>query len=606
MKDQHGEVVYVGKAQNLRARLGQYFAAVPGDTRFFVGLLDRVLGDIEVIRTHNAKEALILEDQLIKRHRPRYNVKLKDDKQFLTLRIGSEHRFPKLEVVRRRKQDGGAYFGPYESATAIRNALRVLNRHFQLRTCSDAEFRNRTRPCIEHQIGRCPAPCVFELAPGQYPQQVEEVKLFLSGRPRELVDRVTARMNAASERLDFELAARYRDQIRAIQRSLEPQYVRLSRVEDIDVLGLARGEDLAVVQVLQVRGGYLVGSRSFTLRDPAPDDPLVIDDFLRAHYDGTRPVPAWVLTPLPLDDAGAWEAWLGEARGGAVRVRSPSRGDRARLVGMAVENAHHALRVKSDQRAGALDTLGRLQARLGLKSFPRRIECYDISNFQGKEPVGSMVVALDGEPAPTAYRHFVVHSGEEPDDFGMLREVLTRRLSSPPGGEEELPDLIVVDGGKGQLAVAMEVVAELGRHDLELCGLAKSRALDALGRVARRAAVRPSSNPPRQSGERVFRPGIKDPVRLRPNDPALLLLMRIRDEAHRFAITHHGKRRAKRGLASALDQIPGIGAARRRALLRHFGSLAGLRAATQAQIAACPGVGPKTAAAVAQALIAPG
>jgi len=592
MKDRVGEVVYVGKAKDLRARLGQYFSPTPGDTRFFVGLLDQVLGSIDVIVATNVKEALLLENELIKRHQPRFNVKLKDDKNFLNIRIGPEHAWPRLEVVRRRKRDGADYFGPYHSATAIRNTLRVINRHFQLRTCRDSDFKNRARPCLEHQIGRCPAPCVLDVAPESYRESLADVKLFLSGRGEKLKKRLSDKMTAASEALEFELAARYRDQLHAIERSLAPQNVLLGDEADIDALGLYREGAELVVQTLRIRSGVIVGSRGYRMTKTELPDDEVVDGFLSAFYDGTRPVPDLVLTPVALEEAETWSELLTETRGKRCELRHPQRGEKRRLLEMANENARTTFDEKKRDRDVALETLTRIQSRLGLRELPRRIECYDISNIQGTNPVGSMVVATDGVMDKKAYRRFKVRGLESPNDFGMMLEVLSRRFRNASAEEDgdAYPELLLIDGGKGQLAVAVEVLKTLGIEDIEVASLAKSRVLDEQGHVARDSRDRPSSDDVERSPERVFRPGRKNPVVFKANSNELFLLQRLRDEAHRFAITFHKKLRAKRTLTSELDTIPGVGPTRRRALLRHFGSLKGVREASAEALAACPGI----------------
>ncbi len=594
MKDRLGEVVYVGKAQDLRARLHQYFQPGTSDTRFFVGLLDRVLSAIDVIVSGTAKEALLLENELIKRHQPRFNVKLKDDKNFLNIRIGKEHAWPRLQVVRRRKKDGADYFGPFHSATAIRQTLKVINRHFQLRTCRDHDFATRTRPCLQHQIGRCPAPCVLAVDPAAYAAQVDEVKLFLSGRGDRLVAALRARMEAAAEALEFELAARLRDQMGAIERSLAPQKVVLQEALDIDVIGLCREAESGVIAVLHLKGGVLVGSHPYPFRkNQLPDDAL-IDGFLGAYFDGTRPIPDLVLTPVAVPDAAVWSELLSETRGRRVEVREPQRGDKRRLVELANENAAaaHAQRKKESDDADELVT--RLHAALGLARPPMRIECYDISNIQGTDQVASMVVAEGGRLAPREYRTFKLRRESTPDDFASMLEVLTRRMKRVAGGEPG-PDLIIVDGGKGQLGMAREALAALGVVDVELAGLAKSRVLDADGFVkkGRRGParpVKPSSDDVARSAERVFRPDEDGPIVLPANSSELFLLQQLRDEAHRVAITYHRKLRRKRTLTSALDRIPGVGPARRKALLTHFGSVQRIREAALDELTAVPGV----------------
>lgn len=590
MRDRAGDIVYIGKAKDLRARLSQYFVPNPGDTRFFVSLLDRVLGDIEVIVTRNAKEALVLENALIKREKPRFNYKLRDDKTYLSLRLGREHPWPRLEVVRRRRDDGADYFGPYDSATAIRRTLRVVNRHFLLRTCRDAEFRNRSRPCLEHQIGRCPAPCVLPVDRAAYEESLEEVRLFLRGRGEDLAKRLRGRMAAAAEALDFELAAHYRDQIDAIERSLAPQSIHLPGREDIDVIGLHREGADGVLQVLEVRGGVLLSSRSHAVKGVALPDGDLVEDLLAARYDGRAPIPDLVLVPVPLDEIETWSELLTEARGRSVEVRLPERGDKKRLLEMANANAKESWESRVRSKDDALATLERLQRKLGLERPPTRIECFDISNIQGTDPVGSMVVAIDGEIAPREYRHFKVRGPDTPDDYRMMYEVLSRRFRRGLA-EEELPDLLVVDGGKGQLGVAEAVLEDLGVSGVELAGLAKSRLLDEDGYVAKGRPRRPSGRDPERSPERVFRPGRKNPIVLPPHTNELHLLQRLRDEAHRFAITHHRKRRGKRTISTALDAIPGIGPARRKALLARFGSVEAIRRAGAEEIAAVPGVG---------------
>ncbi|PKN59469.1 MAG: excinuclease ABC subunit C [Deltaproteobacteria bacterium HGW-Deltaproteobacteria-14] len=608
MKDRVGEIVYVGKAQDLKARLGQYFAPVPGDTRFFVGLLDQVLGEIELIVANSVKEALLLENELIKRHQPRFNVKLKDDKNFLTIRVGKEHAWPRLEVVRRRNKDDADYFGPYHSATSIRNTLRVINRHFQLRTCRDSDFRNRARPCLEHQIGRCPAPCVLAVPPESYQESLADVKLFLAGRGERLLRRINEKMKAASEALEFELAARYRDQIQAIERSLAPQSVLLSDDADIDALGLYREGAELVVQTLHLRSGVIVGSRGYRMTKTELPDDEVIDGFLAAFYDGTRPVPDLVLTPLGLAEAETWGELLSEVRGRRCELRHPQRGDKRRLLDMANENARTTFDEKKRDRDDALETLGRLQQKLGLRELPRRIECYDISNIQGTNPVGSMVVATDGVMDKKAYRHFKIRGEARPNDYAMMLEVLSRRFRNASSEEdgEAYPELLLIDGGKGQLNIAVAVLEALGIEDIELASLAKSRVLDEEGHVARDSRERPSSDDIDRSPERVFRPGRKNPVVLRANSNELFLLQRLRDEAHRFAITFHKKLRAKRTLTSELDAIPGVGPARRRELLRHFGSLKQVREADVEALLGCPGISRPLAERIAATLLAPG
>ncbi len=603
MKDRAGVVVYVGKAQNVRARLRQYFAASSGDTRFFVKLLDQVLGDIEVVTTRTAAEALLVENELIKAHQPRFNVKLKDDKNFLNLRLGPEHAFPRLEVTRIRKKDGARYFGPYASASALRQALRVVNRHFQLRTCRDTEFANRSRPCLEYQIKRCPGPCVLPVPESDYARSVREVSLFLDGRTDELLDELRGNMGAAVEAMDFERAARIRDQVKDVEQSLEKQEVVMQGLDDLDVLGLCREGPFVAVHVQRVRRGRVAGAQPFRLgRNEAPDA-LVLGEFVSRYYGPAAEIPREILLPLPIDDADLMEAQLTERRGARVELKVPARGERKRLVDMACRNAEGALALDKDKDARARDVLGELQRRLRLTRFPERVECFDISNIQGTDPVASMVVFVGGEPEPSQYRTFHIRCQDTPDDFLMMREALTRRFERSRKGDWVLPDLLVIDGGKGQLGVAFDVLRELevgvangpgGNVGIDLCSLAKARVQNDA-----------PDAPVERSFERVFVPGVKDPIVLKQNSAPLYLLTRLRDEAHRFAITFHRKTRGKARVGSALDAIEGVGPARRKALLARFRSLEGVRRADIAAIAETDGVGPTLAQRIVAALARP-
>ncbi len=594
MHDRRGRVVYVGKARSLKARLNQY--RLQQDDRFFVHLLNDVLGEIEVVVTASDKEALLLENELVKRHQPRFNVLLKDDKNFIHLRVGKHHAFPRLQVVRAAKDDGARYFGPYASASSARATLRQVNRYFQLRTCTDSVFRNRQRPCLEYQIQRCPGPCVLPVAPETYARHVDDVALFLSGRRSELVAELKGRMGEAAEREDFETAARLRDQWRAIERTLERQHVKLlDEQRDIDAVGLYREGARVAVAVLRFSSGVLQGAEGFPLKEQEFPDAEVLAGFLLRRYDGGAQIPDEVLVGVDVDGGDTLAEWLAEeraARGGPTRkvtVRTPLRGPKTRLVSMAVDNARQVFVDRMAGRAGRA-TLEGLQQRLGLRVLPRRIECYDVSNISGTDPVASMVVFTDGEPDKGAYRSFKVRSKSTPDDFAMMYEILCRRLERLDETGWERPDLLVVDGGPPQLRMAVAALDDCGAHDIEVVGLAKARTLT------------PSADKPRRSPERVWQPGAAHPVILPQTSNEVYLLTQLRDEAHRFAITHHRKRRRGRTLQSRLDDIDGVGPARRKALLRHFGSVRALSKATPDAIATVQGVGPELAARIHEAL----
>lgn len=592
MRDADDRVIYVGKAANLRARVRQYFGAT-SDTRYFVRLLDQFLDRIEVLITSNEKEALILENELIKRHQPRFNVLLKDDKNFLHLRIDERVDWPRIDVVRRPRRDGAKYFGPYHSASKIRSTLKLVERHFKLRNCDDLTFKNRSRPCLQYQIKRCPGPCVLPVDRDEYAQQVGEVVLFLQGRRDELARQLEEKMKAAAAEMAYERAARYRDQLQAVRGSLEEQHLVDLRAIDRDVFGLYREGGFLQVVVLLVRSGKLVGSRAFGFDRQGTPDAEVLSTFCNLFYSGGNPVPHEVLMPVEPDGAAALHERLEELRETRVRLKVPQRGSGKRLLEMAQANAEHAFFQARREEAVRDGGLVRLKKKLSLLNMPYRIECYDISLFQGAQPVASRVVFEGGVPKRSGYRHYKIREVEGTDDFAMMREVLLRRLGR--GLEEgDLPDLIVVDGGKGQLNVAVAVFEDLRVTGVDVVGLAKSRVLD--------GGVGPDGAPVR-SAERVFLPGVKDPIVLRSHTDELFLMTHLRDEAHRFAITFHRKLRIGRNFESALDRIPGVGETRRKALLRHFGSLKRLRRATVEQLAEVDGIGARLARTIHEALV---
>src|SRR5947209_6861937 len=403
MKDKAGEVVYVGKAVNLRARVGQYFQERSGDTRAFIPFLEDLLSDVEVMITRSEKDAFLLENELIKKFRPRFNVKLRDDKNFISLRLSTTHPFPRLEVVRRVRKDGARYFGPFASASSIRETLSIVNRHFQLRTCTDSVMANRRRPCLQYQIKRCPAPCVYNVPQEEYRRSVEEVALFLEGKADELTGQLQTRMKDAAGQLQYERAAQLRDQLHAIERSLEKQRTVFAEQLDQDVLGYHREGALLELQLLFFRGGRMSGGRSFSFsRQEFPSEEL-ISSFLDQYYGEGGFIPKELLLPLQLDHAESLEVFLSDRKGERVRVLFPERGDKARLLEMARENAAHNFEERQRNEKNALETLQRLQNRLRLPRLPRRIECFDISTFQGQLTVGSQVVIMDGAADKSKY-----------------------------------------------------------------------------------------------------------------------------------------------------------------------------------------------------------
>jgi excinuclease ABC subunit C len=579
MKDRKGEIVYVGKAVNLRNRVRSYFTRT-GDTRAFVGLLEGLLSDIETVLVSTEKEALLLESQLIKLHKPRFNVQLRDDKNFICLRLDARQDYPRLEVVRRIAKDGARYFGPFSSASSIRETLRIINRYFQLRTCTDHVLHNRSRPCLLHQIGRCPAPCVLEVPREEYHRNVREVEWFLEGKGQELLAGLRARMRSAAGALRFEEAARLRDQLVAIEKSLERQKVATTDFVDQDVLGLHREADRLLVYVLYVRQGRLSGGQAFPFSGQEFPEEELLSSFANLYYGEDAFLPEEVLLPLEVDGLEALEDALSERRGARVRVLVPKRGEKLELVRLAQKNAEQAFQERKRSRDETQGILGRLKERLNLSRLPRRMECFDISHFQGSAIVASQVAVTEGETDKSRYRRYRLKSVVSNDDFASMYEVLRRRLERGKK-EGDLPDLIVIDGGKGQLASAVAAAKDAGVEGVDLVGLAKSRDLEVKDRDAGSA----------RSPERVFLVGRSNPVVLRQNSPELFMLTRMRDEAHRFAITFQQRLLRQRNFRSELEEVPGVGEARKKALLRHFGSLKRVREASLEELAAVEGVG---------------
>ena len=564
-----GKVLYVGKARSLRNRVRSYFQPGSSDLRAFVSRLERELTDIETFVTHNDKEAALLENQLIKSHQPKYNVKLRDDKEFLSLRLDTGKPWPRLEVVRRPKPDGAQYFGPYHSATAARQTLRLVNRYFQLRTCTDTELRLRSRPCLQYQIKRCPAPCVLEVDEEEYRAQVVNVARFLDGRHDELVRDLDERMERASRDLAYERAAIYRDQIRAVERAREEQRVAGVQKSDQDAIGFHRQGDQVEVAVLSMRGGRLFGVRTLPMRRVAVPNDEMLGAFLRQHYAERPTLPDEILVPESIEMSEALEELLSEDRKRRVHIVHPKRGAKAKLLDLARENAEHAFNEKERAREDVEARLESLQKQLRLSILPRRIECVDISHTGGEETVAVFVALQDGVPAKERYRSFRVKRVSGGDDYAAMYEVLVRRLRRGRNEEEGwgLPDLLVVDGGKGQLGMAVRALEDIGIADLEIASVAKPR-VNAAGE---------------EEGDRVFRPGQKNPVPVRGNS-ALSLLLLARDETHRASNALRTQLGRRRRLRSELDDVPGVGPKTRAKLLRTLGSLRQVLAATEEQL----------------------
>jgi excinuclease ABC subunit C len=591
LRDAHDKVIYVGKAKSLRSRVRSYFRG--GDERAQVRFLVTRVTSFETLVTSNEKEAFILENNLIKQYKPRYNIRLKDDKSYVSVKVEDSAGWPRLIVTRKLVRDGSRYLGPFSSAWSVRETLGTLRKIFPLRSCSDAVLRNRSRPCIEYQIKRCPAPCCLEVDREEYGRNLAQTLELLEGKNREIVRALETRMRAAAEAERFEEAGKLRDQIRAIETTVERQQAVAHWGIDQDAFGIYREGGFVEVQVLLVRAGKLTGNQNYSFEDFELPDDEVLSAVLTQFYDGERPVPDTILVPIPLEDAEVRAEYLAERKGRQVEILCPQRGAKLRLVEMARENAAHSYAERRDVGSRRERMLEELQTRLHLRNAPKRIECFDISNIQGNLSVGSMVTFDEGEPCTARYRRYRIRTVEGADDFASMYEVLTRRYRRARE-EHDFPDLLVVDGGKGQLNVAVEVMRELAVDGVDVISLAKMH----VEQDARASAVV-------RSEERVFLPGRKNPVVLRRNSTALFLLQRVRDEAHRFAITYHRELRRRDRLRSRLEDIEGVGPGRRRALLRHFGSLKRLRAASAEEIATVPGISSRLAAEIRAHLAAP-
>jgi excinuclease ABC subunit C len=685
-KDKKGQILYVGKAKSLRSRVKSYFQESSGDDRFFIPILQRTVGDFETVVTASEKEAAILEDSLVKQHQPRYNVKLRDDKSYLCLRIRVDHAWPRVEPVRRPSPDGARYFGPYHSATAARRTLQLVNKHFQLRTCSDQDLASRKRPCLQYQIRRCLAPCVYEVDPQWYQDQVRAVGLFLDGRHDELSRELGDRMKGASKNLEFELAATYRDQLRAVEAIRQEQRVVAVKDIDQDIVALFREGDLVEIAVLFIRGGRVTDTAHFPMHGVEVPDDEVVAAFVSQFYGeggSAAVIPEEVVVKIAFEGADGVAEWLSERRGKRCEIIVPQRGARVDLVRMALANAEHAFREHRRAVADVEERLAQVQKRLRLPTLPRRIECCDISHLGGTDTVGAIVALLDGQPDKKRYRTFRVRTVSAGDDYGAMYEVLARRFRRGRAAEEakrsdaaesteteaqaegtrdridwDLPDLFVVDGGRGQLNVALAAARDLGLHELPIVALAKEKNIpgypgrgdlatspndestdgdslevetpDSAPQIAEASAEvpvaaepplaepaiaePPTTEPPpvpeappgkrkRRAAERkkpddlvdrVYLPGQKNGIPLQPNSAPLFFLARARDEAHRFSNRARERLGKARRLRSELDDIPGIGPVTRRSLLKTLGSLTAVRAASDQALLAVPGVNQRT------------
>lgn len=564
-----GAVVYVGKARDLRKRVSSYFrAGIPGGK---TGQLVRRVRKIEVTVTGSEGEALILENNLIKEHRPRFNVLLRDDKSYPFIHLSSEHPYPRLSFYRGTRKIEGRLFGPYPSAGAVRETLNLLQKLFRIRSCEDSFFAHRSRPCLQYQIQRCSGPCVGLVSGNKYSDDVSHAVQFLEGRSGEVVTDLAEKMEAASKRLEFEEAARFRDQITRLK-TVQQQFAGANRDRgDIDVLAVAEQAGVHCVAVMFVRGGRNLGSRTWVPRtSPGTREREVLGAFVAQYYLG-RPIPNEILLAGQVDEVELLELALSERAGRSVSIRHRVRGERARWIELAAENARHGVELHIASQAGMQAQLEQIGERLGLGETPARIECFDISHTAGEATVASCVVFGKEGPLKSDYRRFNIADVPAGDDYGAMRQALMRRYTRIKRGEAQLPDLLMVDGGKGQLAEAVRVMDELQIEGVEIVAISKGRSR-------------------RPGQEQVFLAGRERPFILRPNSPALLLIQQIRDEAHRFAIAGHRQRRGKRRKRSVLEDVKGLGPKRRTMLLREFGGLHGVNAASVEDLARVKGI----------------
>ncbi|MEI6609240.1 MAG: excinuclease ABC subunit UvrC [Deltaproteobacteria bacterium] len=581
MRDAQGKIIYVGKANDLKSRIGSYFTGK--DTRPMAPFLMSRVKDIDYITTATEKEALILENNLIKQHRPRYNVILRDDKTYYHLSIDPGEIYPRLQLARKRLNNAALYFGPYPSGLAAKETMRFVQHVFPLRSCRNRDFKLRGRPCLEHQMGRCFAPCKGLIDEASYRKLVENTVSFLQGRRRSLVTEIKAQMEEAAQNLNFEEAALLRDRIGALEHALEKQNVDWAGTKDQDVLGVYVHEDVYQLCILFVRAGKLLGSKSFVPVKMKMELTEVISSSLTQYYDGGAQIPDEIIVPCSLPDETVIAEWLTDKKEKKVVLTVPARGTKNALLDMAVDNARNLWESGQKKEEKKTEALKILQGKLFLAKLPRRIECYDISNISGKHAVGSMVVFQDGEPDKSSYRRYRIKTVSESDDYAMMYEVLSRRFAH----SENLPDLVVVDGGKGQLNVALSVLKDL-KIKLDVIGLAKEERtiISGSGVIKKKD---------RKSEDRVYLPRRKDAIYLSAWPAALRMLQQARDEAHRFAVSYHHQLKQNNDLRSILDEIPDIGESRKKLLLKHFGSAQQVKNATIEELQKVPGIGKEIA-----------
>jgi excinuclease ABC subunit C len=585
IQDADGKIIYIGKAKNLKKRLAAYYQNARHQNIKTDILVDKIAAIHNVI-TRTEKEALILESNLIKQHKPRYNVILKDDKRYPSLRLDPHENYPKFTIVRKIGADNALYFGPFASAQAVRETLKTINKTFKLRKCRASEFKTRTRPCLHCQMAGCLAPCCLDVDPSVYLEQVNEAILFLKGRTPDLIRKIRTEMEKAAADQEFERAARLRDKMFSLERTIEKQIAVTTDFKDRDVFAIVSSAGLRLISLFIIRGGFLTGSRHFDFEKTISTDEEALSTFIRQYYDQSHFLPDEILISIDLDDRLLLQDWLQNDNKKNVAILNPQRGKKKKLTAMAIQNARNELHHRLLSRTTEFALIARLQTCLQLTNLPRRIECFDNSSTAGTEPVASMVVFEEGRANKSAYRKYRLKCLDEPDDYAYLLEVLARRFGKGENSRP-FPNLLMVDGGKGQLNIAAAVTAELKLEgEFDLIAIAKKDEKKGEGQ------------------DKVFIVGRSNPANFGRDRDLLLFLQRIRDEAHRFAISYHRKRRSQTSMQSLLDTIPGIGKTRKAILLKHFGGVKKIREATLEELSDLPGFNRKLAESVLKTLSA--
>jgi len=577
LKNEKGRSIYIGKAKNLRSRISSYLNEGEGVQRPQIVYLIQEVVDIDYFVTRNEREALVLENSLIKQKKPKYNIRLRDDKNYLSLRLDPRENYPRLSLTRRVLKDGAIYYGPFASADAIKKSKRLIHKIFPLRDCTDEKFRRHSaRPCLSYYMGLCLGPCAGKSGEEIYKDVVERTRMFLKGEKKQIIKLLKNSMEKASDEMRYEDAASYRDQITLLEKNLDAQMFVTPSTKDKDVVGFYREGQRVEFSILFFRGGSLVDRTTYSFKNALGEDNEILEEFLSQFYGGNRFVPKEIIVPLKVESSRDIEIWLSEKQGRKVLVSTPERGEKVKEVELANRNSLESFQRKYSEELKEFSLLERIKASLHLNRLPVLIECFDISNTQGATAVASMVKFENGAPAKEGYRKFKIKNVEGPNDYASMYEVLSRRLARAEEDGWELPDLILIDGGKGQLNIARQVISEIGYEGkVDLASIAKGR----------------------EEGEsdKIYIYGRKNPITFSKNSEALFLLMRIRDEAHRFAITFHKKLRGKRALISELDGVPGIGAKRKKELIKHFGSISKIKEGSVDEIASVAGLNKKLA-----------